>query len=534
MTEATGSAQTNMARAAGIVMAGFVLSNVVGLVRQVLISGAFGTEPELDAFYAAEKIPNLLFNLIAGGALASAFVPTFTGFLAREDREGAWRLASGVLNLVFVLLLIAGLLAGIFAPSIVRLIAPFPDPGQIQLTASLLRVMLGSTVIFGVSGLLMGVLNAQGHFLLPALAPSLYWLGVIAGVLFLAPVMGVHGLAVGMVLGALLHLLIQLPGLRGRMARYTPTFGLAQPAVRQVARLMGPRLLGVGVVQLYLLVNTWLASGMPEGSLSAISVGWALLTMPQVVVAQAISIAALPTFSAQAARGEWGELRGSLGTALRGILFLSLPAAVGLFMLRTPIVQLLFQRGAFDARSTELTAWALAFYSIGLVGHSVVEIASRAFYALHDTRTPVLFGALAMGLNIGLSFVFAALFAERGWAPHGGLALANSLATTLEMFALLGLMRRRLSGLDSKRLLASSARTAGASAAMGLALWLWLGLGQAWPMWLTALGGVAVGGAVYWAAALLIGSEEARALPALLLNRWLQRRGRVKPADTAG
>lgn len=524
---------TSMARAAGTIMAAFVLSNVVGLVRQILISRAFGTQPELDAFYAAERLPNLLFSLVAGGALASAFVPVFTGFLTHDDRDGAWRLASGVINLVLAILLVAGAVSAIFAPSLIRLISPFPDPAQIQLAASLLRIMLISAVIFGVSGLLMGILNAHQHFLLPALAPSLYWVGIIFGVLALSPRLGIHGLAYGVVAGALMHLLVQLPGLRGRRARYTLSLGWDLPSVRQVMRLMGPRLFGVAVVQLHFVINTWLASGMPEGSLSAISVAWAILTMPEVVIAQAIAIAALPTFSAQAARGELGEMRGSLAGALRGILFLSIPASVGLLMLRAPIVQSLFQRGAFDERSTSLVAWALAFYSIGLVGHSVVEIVSRAFYALQDTRTPVVFGSLAMGLNIVLSFVFAALFERWGWAPHGGLALANSAATGLEMLILLAVMRRRLSGLDGRALLASLGRTTGASAAMGLALAVWLGVGHEWPAWLVALGGVAGGGAVYWLAAFLFGSSEARELPGMALARW--RRGRVvRPADTAG
>ncbi|MBI4769781.1 MAG: murein biosynthesis integral membrane protein MurJ, partial [Chloroflexi bacterium] len=428
-----------IARAAGVVMAGFVLSNLVGLARQVLVSHAFGTGADLDAFNTAARLPELLFSLIAGGALASAFVPTFTGLLARDDRAGSWRLASAIVNLVLLALTGLALLCALLAPALARLLAPDYPAWQLALTASLLRIMLLSSVIFGASGLLMGVLNAHQHFWLPALAPSLYWSGVIFGVLALAPRMDIFGLAWGVVIGAALHLLVQLPGLRGRGARYLPTLGLRAAAVREVARLMGPRLIGVAVVQINFLVNTVLASGMPEGSLSAIALAWAVMTMPQVVIAQAIAIAALPTFSAQVARGQLAEMRAALVQTLRAILFLALPASVGLVLLRRPLVILLFERGAFDERSVMLVSWALLWYAVGLVGHSLVEILSRAFYALHDTRTPVAVGAVAMSLNVALSLLFARLFERAGWLPHGGLALANSLATALETAALLWL-----------------------------------------------------------------------------------------------
>lgn len=475
----------------------------------------------MDAFNAANRLPEILFTLMAGGALASAFVPTFTAFLARSDRENAWRLASSIANLVFLGLSSSSAISWLIAPWLVQhVLAPyFTDPAQISLTVSLLRILLVSAVIFGLSGLLMGVLNAHQHFLLPALAPTFFWLGWIVGVIFFAPTMGIHGLAWGVVVGALMHLLVQLPALRGRSARYHLWLGLKDPVVRRVGTLMGPRLLGVGVVQINFLVNTILASGMPEGSLTGITIAFAVMMMPQVIIAQAIGIAVLPTFSEQVARNELAEMRTSLATTLRGVFFLSLPASIGLIVLRRPIVALLFERGAFDGRSTELVAWALLWYAAGLVGHSLLEIIARAFYAMQDTRTPVSVGAGAMALNVILSIVFSMMFAKAGRPPHGGLALANSLATALECLTLFLLLGQRLGGLDLVRLRRGLTATVVGTAVMGAALAAWLGVTRAGPAWLVGLGGVVLGGAIYWLACLTLGAPEARQLPRLLLQR---------------
>ncbi|MBI4771957.1 MAG: murein biosynthesis integral membrane protein MurJ [Chloroflexi bacterium] len=484
-------------------MAAFLLSNLVGLGRQILISRVFGTGNEIDAFYVAGRLPDILFNLAAGGALASAFVPTFTAFLTHNDREGAWRLASGVMNLVFIVLCVTSVLAALFAPALVRYVL---GPGFIQadqqtLTVALLRILLLSTVIFGVSGLLMGILNAHQHFILPALAPTFYWLGMIFGLLAWAPRWDVYGLAWGAVLGAGLHLAIQLPGLRGLGARYWPGLGLSNPAVRDVIRLMGPRLLGVAAVQLNFLVSTRLATYMLGGSVSALTYAWQIFTMPQVIIAQSIAIAALPAFAAMVARDEINAMRASLADTLRGILFLALPATVGLLLLGEPVIALAFQRGNFTAVSTALVAWALAFYTLGLVGHSVVEIVSRAFYALYDTRTPVLIGAAAMALNVGLNYLLANAFLRLGWPPHGGLAFANTVATTLEMIGLAWVMRRRLGGLAFTRVWPGLWRTMLAAAFMGAILVLWLRYTPGLSAWIVGIGGVIVGGLAFWGVA---------------------------------
>jgi putative peptidoglycan lipid II flippase len=514
-------AERQIARSAGTVMVGFGLSSLLGLANRMLYTRAFGSGQELDAFFAANRVPDILFNLMAGGALASAFLPTFAALLAQGDRARAWRLASGVGNLLILALGLAAVLVGLAAPWLVENILGrgFNDPQQIQLTVRLLRIQLVAPVIFGISGLVMAILNAKQQFLLPALAPTFYWLGWILGSLFLVPRLGISGLAWGVLVGALLHLSIQLPGLRRMRPQYAATFGLKDSSVRMVGRLMAPRLFGVAIVQLNFLVNVILASGMAVGSLTGITLGFAIMLMPQIVIAQAVAIAALPTFSSQAAKGELAEMRRSLASSLRGVIFLSLPASVGLILLRVPLVTLLFQRGEFDSNSTELVAWAVLWYSTGLVGHCLVEIVSRAFYALKDTRTPVTVGAAAMALNVVLSIGLSRLFLRLGWPPHGGLALANSIATGLEAIALLWLASRRLEGIEIARIRPGIAASLLATAAMGFGLMLWLAVTEGSSAWVVALGGVGLGAAAYWLASLGLRSPEARQLPGLILAR---------------
>jgi putative peptidoglycan lipid II flippase len=529
VTNPSTSADRQIARAAGTVMAAFILSNLAGLVRQILVADAFGTGLEIDAFNAANRVSETLFTLVAGGALASAFIPTFTGLLTHKKRSRAWRLASAIVNLILLISASLGVLAAIFAPQIVRyILAPgFADnPLQEALTIDLMRLMLPAAVLFSLSGLLMGILNAHQIFFIPALTPSMYQIGMIIGVLLLAPRLGIYGLAWGVLIGAALHLLLQIPLLLRMRGRYFPTFGLELAPVREVLRLMGPRLLGVAVVQLNFWVNTRLASGMTAGSVTGILFGFTLMLMPQAAIAQSIAVAAMPTFSAQVALGKLDEMRASLASSLRGLLLLSIPASLGLMLLRQPLVAALYQRGEFTARSTELVAWALLWYGAGLVGHSVVEILARAFYSLHDTKTPVLVGTGAMTLNVIFSFAFSSLFANRGWMPHGGLALANSLATALEMIGLLVLMRRRLNGLQSERVLPAVFQSLIAASGMSLLLWLWIQQTVDRADWLVALGGVIFGAAIYALILFVLGNHELRKVSAALLSRLGQFSGR--------
>ncbi len=497
------SANQQIARAAGLVTSAFIISNLVGLFRQILVANAFGTSSAMEAFTAANRISETLFNLVAGGALGSAFIPAFTSLLAKEKRQEAWRLASSITNLVLIILTILAALAAIFAPQVVRyIIAPgfAADPAKEALTISLTRLMLPSAVLFGLSGLVMGILNSRQIFFIPALTPSMYQIGMIFGVLVLAPKMGIQGLAWGVLIGAALHLLLQLPVLFKQRGTYTPTLGLGSPNVREVARLMGPRLLGVAVVQLNFWINVRLASQQPEGSVAAIQFAFALMLMPQAAIAQSIATAALPTFATQVAQHKLDEMRGSLSATLRGILLLSIPASLGLMVLRTPIVGLLYQRGEFTALSTKLVAWALLWYAAGLVWHSMVEILARAFYALHDTKTPVLIGIGAMSLNVIFSFGFSTAFKSWGWMPHGGLALANTLATGLEMIGLILIMRKRLHGLNRKQIWTGVLKAFLAGGIMAGSIWGWLSLIGSLSYWVVGLGGVLTGLVVYIAA----------------------------------
>jgi putative peptidoglycan lipid II flippase len=506
VTTTQKAANSQIARAAGTVMVALVLSQVIGLVRQILVANAFGTELEMEAFNAGNRVSETLFYLVAGGALASAFIPTFTGLLTHGKRRDAWQLASAIGNLILLSVSALSILAAIFAPQLVRhILAPgFVDnPEKEQLTINLLRLMLPSAAIFGLSGLLMGILNSYQVFFIPALAPSMYQIGMIFGVLVLSPSMGIYGLAWGVLIGASLHLLLQVPSLLRLKGHYFPTLGLKLESVREVVRLMIPRLFGIAVVQLNLWINVRLASHMIEGSVTGVQYGFALMLMPQVAIAQAIAMAAMPTFSAQFARGALGEMRGSLASSLRGMMLLSIPASMGLILLREPLVAALYQRGEFTSFSTQLVTWALLWYGVGLVGHSFVEILSRAFYAMHDTKTPVIVGIVAMSLNVVFSFAFAALFNSIGWMPHGGLALANSLATALEMLGLLVLMRRRLVGLEGRRILNAGLQASVGTLLMSLVLLVWVNQ--------TAI----VYGLVIW----LLGVPEVRSLARALTRR---------------
>ncbi|HSM23726.1 MAG TPA: murein biosynthesis integral membrane protein MurJ [Anaerolineaceae bacterium] len=520
------TANQQIAKAAGTVMFAYILSSVINLARGVVILRAFGTGMENEAFWAANRVSETLFSLVAGGALASAFVPTFTGFLAKKQNENAWKLASSIINLVLLVISVLAIVATVFAPLIVQyLLAPgfVDDPEKFDLTVKLLRIILPSTVIFSISGLVMGILNAHQSFLFPALAPSMYSLGMIFGVLVLSPSMGIFGLAWGVVLGALLHLLVQLPKLFKLNASYSTKLGLENPAVRQVGSLMLPRLVGVAVVQINFWVNTNLASRYSEGSVTGLTYGFTLMLMPLMLIAQAIATASLPTFSAQAALGKLDEMRNSLSAAIRTVFLLSIPAAVGLILLRIPLIRLLYENGTtFTTQSTELVAWALLWYTIGLVGHSVVEIISRAFYAMQDTRTPVVVGVVVMSLNIILSILLGSLFLSFGWLAIGGLALANSIATGLEAVVLMIIMRKRLHGIEGSRIFQLVWKVMVASTLMGLLLW-WLTNQDLLSDAFILLIGAASGVLVYGLSLFLFRVNEFNVLLQMVLNKVFRR-----------
>ena len=426
---ASAFATRSLAIAALIVAAGFLGSRLLGLLRSVIIAEAFGTQPELDAYWVAFRLPDLVFQLLAGATLASAFIPTFAGVRARQGEEAAWRLASSVLNLVLLATAVFAVVAFVLTPKLVPLMAPGLGEGTGReaelndLAVDLTRVMLISPVLFAVSGMFMGILNARRHFLTTALAPMLYNLAIIVAALVSSDV---EALAVGVVAGSALHLAVQLPDLRLAGMTYRLIADWKDRAVREVGALMAPRVLGLAAAQInFYFIGMFFASTLAAGAISGLSFAWLIVMTPLGLIGMAISTAAFPTLAEQAANRD-AALAPTLRASLRLIVFLSLPAGIGLALLAQPVVVILLQRGQFDAASTAITADALVFYAPALVAHSAIEILSRGFYIQADTRTPVAFALVAMVVNLALA---AALV---GPLELEGIALALSIATTVE------------------------------------------------------------------------------------------------------
>jgi putative peptidoglycan lipid II flippase len=492
-----------LVRATTLVSLAFVISRMLGFVRVAIIQAQLGYSPELDAYLAAFRIPDLIFELIAGGALGSAFIPTFTAYLTRDNTRRAMRFASTIINLVFVVLLCLGLVMAWLAPWLVAaVVAPAFPPAQQMLTADLMRVMLIATIIFGVSGIVMGILNAQQHFLAPALAPIIYNLGIIGGALFLEPRFGVLGLTFGVGGGALGHLLIQLPALRRHQFQWQPILTWRDAGVREVMRLMGPRMAGIALNHANFLVNTALASGLATGSIAALDNARLLMLLPHGIIAQALATTIFPTFATQVARNDLAQVRATLISVLRALLFFILPATVGLFIAREPLIALLLQRGKFTGAATQLTAYALAFYAPALVAYAITEILTRAFYALRDTRTPVVIAGATIMLNITFSLILV------GALGIGGLALANLLASLVEALGLWWLLRRRLGGFDGLALMRASAPSLLASIIMGGCVWLFSVSAAGQSVLVVALGCLLVGAGSYIGAAWALRAQE--------------------------
>ena len=477
---------------AGIVAAGFVLSRLLGLLRSVVIAHAFGTDPELASFWVASRLPDLVFQLLAGATLSAAFIPTFSRVMLRSGEDAAWRLASSALNIIAVATLALAALAFVLAPVLVPLLAPGlgETTGQQEelraLAVHLTRLMLISPLFFGASGMLTGILNARHHFLAPALAPVCYNLGIIAGALFLADSHGVEGLAWGVVGGAAAHLLVQVPALRTAGMRWTPSFDLFSEGVQEVLRLMGPRVLGLAASQLNFLAAIFFASFVSDEAISALNYAFLMMMMPVGVVGMAISTAVFPTLAQHGASQDTAALRMAVSKALRQILFLAVPASAGLIILATPSVRVLLQRGAFDAESTQLVVAALGLYALGIAAHSGIEILSRGFYAVADTRTPVAIAVAAMLLNLALSAALVAPFGLRG------LAAAASITAFVEFGLLLWVLSTRLGGLERRALTRTVGSTLVATAALSIVMLLaLLGLSAAGVDGVTTIGSLA-------------------------------------------
>lgn len=435
----------SVAANASIVAGAFVVSRVLGLLREVLIARQFGTSQNYDAYVAAFKVPDFLFLVVMSGAFGAAFIPVFAGMLSRDERERAWQLSSAVISYTVLTLVGVGLLVFIFAGPLMRyVVAPGYTPAQEHLATNLTRLLLLSPLLLGLGAASKGMLEAQDAFTIPAIAPILYNLGIIFGAIFLAPSMGVYGLVVGVIVGACGHAGIQFVTLARRGMRFRPTLSTHIEGLREVGHLMLPRLVGQAAFQVNFIVMTNFASRLPQSPVAALNYAYQLFMLPHGVLALSLSTVIFPAMARQYELGRVHELKQTLTSALGPLLFLTIPASIGLFVFRLSIVQVIFQHGDFDAHSTAMVARGLEFFSIGLVAFAVVEAVTRAFYAMHDTRTPVIAGVTAVVANIALSAVLAPLLG------HGGLALSISLTTFLEMTILLVVLERRMGGFDSQ------------------------------------------------------------------------------------
>lgn len=463
--------------AAGVVGGATLISRLLGFARDILLAQLFGAGLAADAFFVALRIPNLFRRFLGEGTLAASFIPVFTGYLERGERQEAWTMANSAAWLVTGFLS-ACVLAGILgAWWVVSVIAPgFKDPFKFELTVDLTRLMFPFALFMGLAALQMGILNSLRHFFAPAIGPALFNVSIIASIFILCPIMDppVLGLAYGVVVGGALQMLVQIPALLRRGFRLSRPKSPIHPGVVRVCRLLGPTVLGIAATQINLFVDTLLASLLPEGSVSYLYYGNRLVQLPVGVFGIAMGIAILPTLSAQAARRELDRLVDTMSFAVRLVLFITVPATVGLIVLRYPIVQTLFERGQFTASSTRGTAFALLFYAVGLCAFSGVKVVVPAFFSMQDTTTPMKIGVISVGLNIVLNLILM------GPLKHGGLALATSIASLFNVFALLYILKVRIGRLGGRRILTSSLKLAGASSVMGAAsAWMahrWIGV----------------------------------------------------------
>ncbi len=445
--------QSGALRNSLIVMAGFVLSRVSGLLRDMVATYLFGTSPEAAAYRAAFSIVDLLYLVVIGGALGSSFIPVFIEVWERDGQARAWQLASAVLTWSLLVLVAASVVVFSAAPWLVAALyggQGFAAETQ-ALTIALARLFLLSPLLLGLGGLAMAALNAREHFTLPALAPSLYNLGIILGAVLGSLLgIGIWGMAWGVVLGALLYLLVQLPGLWAIGMRLQPSLGRGMEQVGRIARQMGPRVIGQAAAHLSVVVTLTLAARLADGAAKLAGLGYAyqLMLLPYGIFALSLSQVAFPRLARMVAEGRYDAMSADVRRTLGVILWLTLPASAALLTLGFPVARALFQRGAFDSISLQYTVAALVGYALALPAFAASEILIRSFFALQRTWTPVLVGLLQVALNLGLGVLLL-----RGGGDVGSLALAFSLANNVEALLLLLLLGVALPGVWRDRVL---------------------------------------------------------------------------------
>ncbi len=446
----------SIAGAATLIGAATFSSRILGFIRDMVLARLFGASASADALFVAFRIPNLLRELVAEGAMSSAFIPVFTEYHTRRNKQETWELASAAFTTLLTIVIGVTMLGVIAAPGIVWIMAwGFHDnPAQMAITTLLTRIMFPYLLFISLAALAMGILNSIRAFAAPALAPVFFNISVITAALLLTPYLDqpVTGVAIGFVVGGFLQFLIQLPGIHRRGLLFSWRFQPNHPGMKRIGSLMVPSLLGMSVTQVNLTISTILAS-LFEGGPTYLFYGMRLIQFPLGIFGVALATAILPTLSAQAARGAFTELRETLEFGLRMIWFIILPAMIGLILLREPIIHLFFEHGEFLGKDTAATADALLGYAVGLWAFAGLRIIAAAFYSMQDTKTPALAALGSMGANIVLAFIFMGPF------QHAGLALATALSAMVNIGVLVIILNRRLGGMNWVKFLRSATRT---------------------------------------------------------------------------
>lgn len=526
------STSDRIARAAGLAALATATSRVLGLVREQVLAAFFGASDQMDAFLVALRIPNLMRDLFAEGAMSAAFVPTFTKELELGGRKNAWHLGNNVLT---ALLLITGtivVLGMIFAGPLVSLYASSyaAVPGKIELATKLSRIMMPFLSLAAIAAAVMGMLNSLRHYFVPALAPATFNVVAIVFAFALTPVLTSFGIApissmaLAVTVGGVTQVLMQWPALHREGFRYSPVLDLRDPALRRVLVMMGPGTIGLAATQMNLFVSTWLASSQGTGAVSWLQYAFRVMYLPLGLFGVSIATAVLPAASRHAAVRDSTAIRDTVRRGLTLMLILVLPATCGLVWLSTPIVRLLFEHGQFTAVDTAATASALRFYAVGLLGYATTRIASPVFYAIGRNRVPVVLSAGTVLINLALSLVFVRVL---GFA---GLALATSMAALVNATCCIWIMRGELGGLGGRKLSAAVVKLTISSALMVGAIELVRPLlpggavadGVLMQM-VALLGAIGVGGATLLASAYLLGVEDVTSLLTRLRDRLLSR-----------
>jgi len=444
-----------MSAAFVITMAGLA-SRLLGLFRDRLLASSFGAGDTLDVYYAAFRIPDLVYNLLIVGALSAAFIPVFTGLISQEKKDEAWKLASGILNLAILFMIGIGIFLAIIAPWLMKLITPGFPPEKMDMVVIFSRIMFLSPLLLGVSGVFGGILTSFKHFLIYSLAPIFYNLGIIIGIVFFVRWIGPAGLAWGVVLGAFLHMAVQYPAVKKTGFKHIWFLKdiFRDNHLRKVVRLMIPRTLGIAVNQINLLVITIFASTLAAGSLAIFNFAQNLQSVPLGLFGISFAIAVFPTLSTFAARKEMDNFVNAFSHTFRNILFFVIPMSVFLLVLRAQIVRVVLGAGKFDWEDTILTFQCLGIFVISLFAQSLIPLLARSFYALQNTKTPFYIGLVSEAFNI----FFVLLFIDRFHVM--GLAISFSAAAIVQMILLLFILRTKFEDLDDRNIIKSVSKTA--------------------------------------------------------------------------